>query len=166
MPAGNTYEAIATTTVSGSSTSSVIFNSFSGYTDLRVIFQGTSTTGTPNIFIQFNSDTASNYSYTLLSGNGSSATSTRSATTTGGLVNYFGLTTSTIQQDLIDIMNYSNSTTNKTIISRFAEPASGTGAIVSLWRNTSAITSINLYTVGGGNFAAGSTFSLYGITAA
>jgi hypothetical protein len=60
-------------------------------------------------------------------------------------------------------MNYSNSTTYKTILGRSNAATSGTSAAVGLWRSTSAINSIEIGTV---SFTAGSTFSLYGIAAA
>jgi hypothetical protein len=66
-------------------------------------------------------------------------------------------------------MNYSNSTTYKTVLGRSNRASSDTAADVGLWRSTSAITRIDL-AMGGSfptnNFASGSTFTLYGIAAA
>ena len=63
------------------------------------------------------------------------------------------------------IMNYSNSTTYKTVLTR-----GGDGSIlvanVGVYRSTSAITQIQIEPQAGGNFDVGSTFALYGITAA
>jgi hypothetical protein len=79
MPAGNTYEAIATQTL-GSAAASVTFSSIPGtYTDLVLVVAGTLTTGTENIVMQFNGDTGSNYSVTSLLGDGSTASSFRSS---------------------------------------------------------------------------------------
>jgi hypothetical protein len=68
---------------------------------------------------------------------------------------------------VIQINNYSNSTTFKTpLIRTNTGPSWGTVfAIVGLWRNTAAITSIT-FTPDTGNFDTGSTFTLYGIKAA
>jgi hypothetical protein len=66
---------------------------------------------------------------------------------------------------IVNFMNYSNTTTFKTIINRGNEASATTIAFVNLWRSTSAINSINIEQPGGGNFAAGSTFTLYGIKA-
>jgi hypothetical protein len=65
-------------------------------------------------------------------------------------------------------MNYSNTSTYKTSISRSGNPASeGTDVIVGLWRNTAAISTIDIVTLSGGTqFVAGSIFTLYGIAAA
>jgi len=164
MAAGNTYVALATNTLS-SATASVTFSSISGaYTDLVLITNAKATSGTPTIRMQFNSDTGSNYSTTLIYGDGSSAGSVRvtneASTNSAGLVNEFGNT-------IFNLNNYSNSTTYKTVISRynFIGSYSETGAKVSLWRNTAAITSILVFPASS-TFASGSTFSLYGIAAA
>jgi hypothetical protein len=66
-----------------------------------------------------------------------------------------------------NIQNYSNATTYKTVLSRGGGANTGNLVIayVGTWRSTAAITTIDLIN-DSGNFAAGSTFSLYGITAA
>jgi hypothetical protein len=61
-------------------------------------------------------------------------------------------------------MNYSNTTTYKTALTRSNSPY-GTEAAVNLWRNTSAITSITLF-IQSSTLNAGTTFTLYGIAAA
>jgi hypothetical protein len=157
-----TYTPIATTTLT-SAAASVTFSSISGaYTDLVLICNSRATSGTPTTRLQFNSDTGSNYSTTLIYGDGSSAGSVRvtneASTNSGGLADEFGNT-------IINLNNYSNSTTYKTVISRynFVAPAySETGAKVSLWRNTAAITSILVFPASS-TFLSGSTFTLYGI---
>jgi len=66
MAAGATYEPIATTTVSGSSTSTVTFSSISGtYTDLVIIGNLGSQTTNAFPYLQFNGDTGSNYSASM-----------------------------------------------------------------------------------------------------
>jgi hypothetical protein len=162
----STYEPIATTTV-GTATNTVTFSTISGsYTDL-IIVTNVKSTSTENMSMRFNSDTGSNYSRTVLTGNGSSAASTRQSNVTsiGTDENGFFDGSNFNQAKIIQIMNYSNSTTYKTSLIRSNRAQSGTDAIVGLWRNTNAITSI---TLGGNslNFATGSTFTLYGILAA
>jgi hypothetical protein len=167
MPAGSTYTPIATTTL-GSSQASVTFSSISGYTDLRLVMNtGTSVNAYP--FLQFNSDTGSNYSLTELLGNGSSASSSRGSNMTH--IQTFNVNTTTAIDTMMtwDIMNYSNSTTNKTVLLRSSAAGNGTNAIVGMWRNTSAITSVDVGCILSGvarTFNAGSTFTLYGIAAA
>jgi len=164
MAAGSTYTPIATTTLS-SNQSSVTFNSFSGYTDLILITNPKSATGNQSIYIQFNSDTGTNYSRTVMYGDGSSASSSRDSS-----YNYIrmGYNTGAQTANITQIQNYSNSTTYKSTISRSNTYAGSAGyvyASVGLWRNTAAITSI-LVGVDTGNFESGSTFTLYGIAAA
>jgi hypothetical protein len=172
MAAGSTYTPIATTTVSGGSTSEVQFASISGsYTDLIIVGNlGAATNSYTSA--RFNSDTGSNYSFTELYGNGSSAGSDRASNKSiadfaFNVQNQSGVNGNFIAQ----IMNYSNSTTYKTVLCRNNLAASGTGATVVLWRSTAAITNIKLYTSTANganqyNFASGSTFTLYGIAAA
>lgn len=157
-----TYEPIATTTISGSSTSTITFSSITGtYTDLVLIAAGNlGTAGSINF--QFNSDTTSNYSITLVYGDGTSALSTRTSATNLPSV-YFGTGQS---NGIVNIQNYANTTTYKTVLSRSNNADGFTSARVGLWRKTpEAITSITL-TPQSGNFVAGSTFTLYGIKAA
>lgn len=166
MAAGNTYTQIASTTL-GTAASSVTFSSIAGtYTDLVLICDTKATSGTPNMRLQFNGDTGTNYSSTVLAGNGSSAASTRYSTIAYIGVDYFGYSdTINFKNTIINIMNYSNATTNKTTINRANNAATGTDAIVGLWRNTAAITSLVIFP-SGSTYVTGSTFNLYGILAA
>jgi hypothetical protein len=168
MAAGATYEPIATTTL-GSATTTVTFSSISGsYTDL-VLVTNTIATSAADFYIRFNNDTTSTYSITVLSGTGTSAVSNRSSGTFMYL-NYNGqIQTSMNSNSITNIMNYANSTTYKTVLDRFNVASGGTNlgteAIVGLWRSTSAITRIDISSAGA-NFNTGSTFTLYGISAA
>ena len=62
-------------------------------------------------------------------------------------------------------MNYANTTTNKTTLQRGISVSESTELDVSLWRNTAAITTIDI-SANGGNLLLGSTFNLYGILGA
>lgn len=158
-----TYEPLATTTL-GSAVNTVTFSSISGaYTDLVLVQNGGFTSAAGDVFIRFNSDSGSNYSSTALSGSGSSALSSRESNATRILVDSYGYPTTGISTRIIQIMNYSNTTTNKTLLSRANNAATGVDAVVGLWRSTAAITSIDLYAWTTNSFSAGSTFSLYGI---
>lgn len=169
MAAGSTYSPIETNTLS-SSASSVTFSSIpQGYTDLVLVMsvQGASAATTRDPGIRFNSDTASNYSYTGLTGNGSSAVSFRSSNQLAGAAG-FSFPTTGFETIIMSIQNYSNSTTYKTALFRNSSAAAIVGACVNLWRSTSAITSLTVLgsDLGSININAGSTFSLYGISAA
>jgi hypothetical protein len=166
MAAGATYFPLATTTLT-SDVATVSFSSFSGYTDLLLVTDNFQSGGTQsNLYLQFNGDTATNYSRTWLSGDGSSAYSGRESSMSSiGLTAYAYPQTTTHWAGLIHIQNYSNATTNKTILVRGNNSAVGVDAIVGLWRSTSAITSLTLSRFNN-LFATGSTFTIYGIKAA
>ena len=161
-----TYEPIATQTL-GSAASSVTFSSISGaYTDLILVMNvGGSVSGNA-MNITFNSDTSANYSDTGLWGTGSSAASGRHSNATNAALSIgVGVSTSASDtQTIVQIQNYSNSTTYKTYLARTGNTAGsypGTEAIVGLWRSTSAITTVSVAC--GANWVTGSTFTLYGV---
>ena len=159
----STYTPIYTTTLS-SATNSVTLNSFSGYTDLKLVMNG-SYSSEDYTCLQFNGDTGSNYSETPLVGNGSSVSSGRAANrafiftqaVAGAGVRFM------LQSNFL---NYSNSTTYKKVLSRSDCSSRDVTLSDGLWRSTAAITSIRIYGLTGANFQIGSTFTLYGIKAA
>jgi hypothetical protein len=165
----NTYEPISTTTLS-TATASVTFSSISAtYTDLVIIAQFGQSTGGNAVGMQFNSDTANNYSITSLYGTGTTAASDRLANTSH-IWGAYNIAPSSVVSGVAkwNIQNYSNTTTYKTALCRYDNndaTYAGTSAVVGLWRSTAAITSITLKP-SAGNLASGSTFTLYGIKAA
>jgi len=107
-------------------------------------------------------DTGSNYSMTIMAGNGSTAASVRGSNRTSIGLDYYGAIDTTAKATyVVNFQNYSNTTTNKTVLLR-SSTGYATEATVGLWRSTSAINTLSLYGV---TFATGSTFSLYGIKA-
>ena len=161
--ATNTYVALQKTTVSTATNSVTLSSIPQGYTDLILVMNLKSTSGVQDCLIELNGDTANNYSSTFLYGNGSTAGSTRQSNNPYGYGDYVGaIFTTNNNTEIVQFMNYSNSTTFKTFLSRANQADNGVDAIVNLWRSTSAITSIRLFP-SAQNFAVGSTFSLYGI---
>ena len=155
----STYTPIASVDVTN--VTSTVFSSLGSYTDIVVVGSGL-TRGTANsLFMRFNSDTGSNYSYTQLVGNGTTASSSRASNQTGIMIGA-GTTglSSTPTMFVCQVQNYRNTNTFKTILSRDTDSNGSTEAFVGLWRNTNAITSIEVYT--GGNFTGG-TINLYGV---
>ena len=164
MPLPSTMTPIATNTLAATA-SSVTFSSVpQGYTDLVLITSCSSSTNW-DAYIRFNSDSGSNYSYTVLYGTGSAAGSYR-ASDTGILQDFQASVNTEISNRITQVMNYSNTTTYKTLLNRANRSNAGTDAIVGLWRNTAAITTLEITSRGANTFAAGSTFTLYGIKAA
>lgn len=165
MPAGNTYEAIATTTGTGSS-GTISFTSIpSTYTDLVIVCNFTNASAA-NVYMTFNSDSGSNYSRTWLTGNGTTASSGRGSVP---YLNNDATISSTPATTIINIMNYANTTTYKTSLVRHSLASGEALAEVILWRGSTgsaaqAITSVQI--IGTTNFTTTSVFSLYGIKAA
>jgi len=162
MAAGRTYEPIATQTL-GTNTATVTFSSISGsYTDLILIFNGKSNASSAAFYYRLNSDSGSNYSSNQLRGTGSAADagSFQNASYMYGLGNGFVDDVNIITQ----FMNYSNATTYKTAITRWNDSNLRVAASVGLWRSTSAVNRIDIYSLN--IYATGSTFTLYGIKAA
>ena len=166
MAAGATYEPIATTTL-GSAEASITFNSFGGYTDLILVCRHATNAG-GNTHLRFNGDNGSNYSNTFLRGDGTTASSVKGNNESWMTLESFGFPTSAFGAiTTAHIMNYSNTTTYKSVISRGSNANSGSGvsAVVNLWRNTAAITSMTIFS-SAATFSADSVFTLYGIAAA
>lgn len=159
----STYSTIATTTL-GSAQSSVTFNSFSGYTDLYIIVNSTAA-GNQNILLRFNSDSGTNYSYTRITGQSGGANSNRESSIDAiNLYNSSASLNGVMATTIVQVQNYANTTTFKTVFSRGNGGTNETNAQVSLYRSTSAITSLT-FSIFTTNFSTGSTFTLYGIKA-
>ena len=161
-----TYTPIASATV-GTATTTVTFSSIpSTYTDL-VVASSIQVSGNVNVFMTFNSDSGANYSFTLLQGDGSTASSGRVSNQTRiqlDSVAYPPFSGSSFAPGIVHINNYSNATTYKTALIRANNGAVGVSVFAGLWRSTAAITTIT-FVAGAVNFAVGTTFTLYGIQA-
>lgn len=173
------FESIAVATVDSGNASAITFSNIpQSYAHLQIRGIGRSTTtgtGTDYLQVQFNTDTGSNYAWHDLTGDGSSVTggagSTQSNIRTGflprssQLANSFGIA-------VIDILDYANTSKNKTLRSLCGmDYNTGTAPVgqinlrSGLWTSTSAITSIKLYSEAN-NLAQYSSFALYGIRGA
>lgn len=163
----STYEPIATTTL-GANATTITFNSISSaYTDLRLVLVAlTNNDGK----ITFNSDTATNYSQTYIYGEGSAANSGRFTNqaflyTDPG---YGFFTAGVPVLYTVDIFSYAGST-YKTTLQTNNDDRNGSGAVersVGLWRNTAAITRIDITSAATNGWLTGTTATLYGIKAA
>ena len=170
--ASATYTLISSQTL-GSTTSSVTFSSIpSTYNDLKLVVsaRGDNTNYTVFITPELNGDTGTNYSYTGLLGNSSSASSGRDSNGTGAYDNVAGAnaTAHTVGSMEFYFPNY-NSTGSKPYFSMNIVETNDTTAAhaeiqanAHLYRGTSGISSITL-TPNSGNFVANSSFYLYGI---
>jgi hypothetical protein len=159
----STYVPIQAITLS-SATASVTFTGIpQTFSDLVLVFSVKANTANLNTGVRFNSDTATNYSNTTLEGNGTTATSQRHTSvdfirTDGSSV----VNTTSFGIKSVQINNYSNTTTNKTTITRSNSAGNGVDAMAGLWRNASSISSVTVY-ARNDSFASDSQFTLYGI---
>lgn len=164
MPLPSTMTPIATNTLSSAASTVTFSNIPQNYTDLVLVASMGSTSNNNYPSVRLNGDTASNYSRTYINGNGSSASSSRN---TESYMTVFGNQISASNVNFImHFMNYSNTTTNKTALSRKNDSANVMGATVHLWRSTAAINQIEIATQTADTFTANTTFTLYGIKAA
>jgi hypothetical protein len=165
MPAS--FEPIASVTLSAN-TSSVTFTNISqAYIDLVLVCGNVGIAAYDFIMrMQLNGDTNNNYSFTELYGTGTSAVSTREINRPNIALAYnIELANDNNGTITANFMNYSNNTTNKSVIVRTNRAARGTSATLGLYRSSSPITSIKIQCDGTVNLTSGSTFTLYGIGA-
>jgi hypothetical protein len=162
-----TYEKIATSTL-GSAAPTIEFTSISSaYTDLRIVLVATTDTGGKSPRLRFNSDAGTNYSMTELTGNGASAATNQQTNRNQIDLYYSGSGTSATIPMMwtIDIFSYAGSTYKTCLVTRSSDQ-NGSGEVmreVSLWRSTSAISTVLFNLSTSGNYATGTTATLYGI---
>ena len=172
----STYTPIATTTL-GSAASNITFSSIpSIYTDLVIVLSNiVCSVNSSNILLEVGTggsvDGTTTYSYTNVTGDGTTARSNRASSGTKILIAYnqgASNSSSYPSQANYNIMNYANTSTYKTVLARgtvFNATGGETSAVVGLWRNTAAIDIVKLYP-DTGNYNAGTVATLYGIKAA
>ena len=171
----NSYESIATTTVSGTSTDSISFTSIpSTFTHLQLrITQQTSAYDVWNI-IEFNNDTtATNYwSHRIFGAGGGGVAEAQS-----GNNNYVfyqavsGHSTTSMTGQVIDILDYTNTNKKKVVRHLSGLDNNGSGFLwfgSVLWDSTTTVNrlDIKLFNPAGKTYTADSTFALYGIKGA
>lgn len=165
-----TYTLISSNTLS-SSAASVTFSAIpSTYTDLvlRVSARTDRASTNDRLRITYNSDTSTNYSNIAILGDGAAASSQLASSATymqDWYIDGDTATSNTFGNSEIYIPSYLASQNKPVGGSSVMETNATTaylGAVAALWRNTAAITSINITKIGT-NFVSGSSFYLYGI---
>jgi hypothetical protein len=159
----NSYESIATVTVGSGGSSSISFSSIpSTYKHLQIratIFNS----ATGGINIQYNADTAANYTYHQLYGTGTSALANAGTAQNSGYIAYNNASGAYPTVAVVDILDYQNTNKYKTHRSLAGVDVNGSGGALTffsgLWLNTAAISSLNII----GTFTQYSSFALYGV---
>ena len=168
-----TYVPIQSLTLTSNTTTVTFSNIDQSYTDLRLVMTPASSSGTNGIRIRVGNggviDAGSNYSYTAMDGNGSTSGSYRESGVANATLGYrMAIQTGFTQTYTVDFLNYSNTTTFKTVLFRYNDASVAAGSGVFTWRSTAAMNtfSLNINTFGSstGDFISGSTFDLYGIS--
>jgi hypothetical protein len=167
----SSWTAISTTTVGSGGTASITFSSISATYSNLIIFASTrSSRGAveDELWIRFNGDTGSNYSYKAVDGDGSTAASQTGTSTPAiyrGWMPGNTTTASTFGNHCITIPNYAGAN-NKTVSSDDVMENNATTSRATLrngvWANTATITSVTLLPEVG-SFMQYSTFTLFGI---
>lgn len=158
--------------VLGSAAASVTFSSIPGtYKDLVIeVIAASNRASSANDLakLNFNSDTASNYSRTGVYGTGTTAASFRDSSITYIHNGYTAGDTGSLGDRTVffQIMSYTNTNVFKTVLSRGNDPASEVNAVVGLWRKSpaEAITTIAIAPVNGTQWKTNSTFRLWGVS--
>jgi hypothetical protein len=123
-------------------------------------------TAANTFYLQANSDGGSNYSWVTAWGVGSGSGGSATLTNNGALIGaYTGLSTSTAQTTVVQLMDYSATDKHKTILARHNNSAGEVSMSASRWASNTAINSISLKVLPSGSFQSGSTFSLFGVIA-
>lgn len=168
--ADNYYMEPIATTLLGSSTATVTFSGIpQGYKHLQIRAIVRPVTNNAEIRLTINGDSGSNYARHRLIGNGASVDGTGVASQTSiGIFDANGLQTGTASvfgAMIIDVLDYSSTSKNKTIRVLSGNDNNGSGQVglsSGLWINTGNVTSVTMI-MNTGNIAANSRFSLFGI---
>jgi hypothetical protein len=148
--------------VLASAASSVTFTSIPGtYRDLILVTEILGDGGNATALQRFNGDSGPNYPYVFMSGNGTSPSSSSGA----GDQQFYGSGGSSTIKGLAthQIFDYTATDKHKTVLTtRYQVSTGAVATFASRWGNTASVTQIDIFPLGS-NFAAGSTFYLYGI---
>ena len=158
-----TYIPLATVTLAASS-SAVYFTEISqDYSDLVLEIEVFSiASGNRNNRVQVNGDSTSTYSNVVMRGDGTTASSFTQDLTYARIDANSSFTNTTKNMATTTFADYSATDKQKTILSRGSSGLYGVDATASRWPSTAAITSLAVFP-SGSEYAAGSTFKLFGI---
>ena len=177
MQAGNdafipsSFESIATTTLS-TTTTNITFSSIPStyqHLQIRMLSRASNASVDRTISLRLNGDTGANYAYHYVDGDGATASASGVASATSMVsIKTAGASagTNTFGVCIIDIHDYASTTKTKTVrlLNGFDNNGAGNVLIASgLWNSTSAV---NSFTIVNTSFLSGTTVALYGIKGA
>lgn len=166
---------LATTTLT-TTTATVTFSSIpQAYEHLQIRIWGYNTSGSDRtLWLQFNSDSGSNYRNHWLSGNGSAASAGADSAATVGILPLnanssqtgFNGDSTKASVVIMDILDYTNTNKYTTVRTLGGWDGNGGGYAYlasGLWMNTAAISTLYFQLPYSTNFGTNTTFALYGI---
>jgi hypothetical protein len=166
------FESIATATWTGGTYAPIVFTSIPQtfkHLQVRYICRDVGSSGFGNGGIAFNSSSGVNSASHILKGDGSSATAAADSGNSYFMYGLLGAMNSTgagtFATGIIDILDYTNTSKNKTIRAFSGGDNNGSGTVQltsGLTASTTAISSITFYTPSNG-WANNTQFALYGI---
>jgi hypothetical protein len=166
LKSSTSYESIASATVGSAGV--ITFSSIpSTYKHLQLRYMAKVTSATA-AYLRFNGDTATNYAWHYLNGDGSNVEAAGYATQAqiGFTPPESGIGSTQFAVGIVDIADYESTTKFKTVRTFCGIDVNGVGGDIALdsglWRSTSAVNSITITTFGT-DFSTGTTFALYGI---
>lgn len=171
-PQPGDFESIATVAVGAGGQSTISFTSIPStyqHLQIRLIGRVANADTADNAWLRFNSDSASNYSWHYLEGDGSTASASGSANQTRilfGRVAAANATSGIFGVAVCDILDYKNTNKYKTTRSLTGVDRNGSGNVrldSGNWRNTNAIDSIEISNGSATNFVQYTHAALYGI---
>lgn len=165
---------IYTQTVGAGGASSVVFNNIpQTFTDFKVVISARSLASAPfaNVFLALQTGAGDTlHSYNKIQGYAGSAAAFRAsggANIDCGYMPAATATASAFSNIEVYVPNYAGANFKSVLVDSVDENNSTTDYVLTmvagLWRSTSPVTNI-IFGQSGGNFAANSTFTLYGIT--
>jgi hypothetical protein len=156
---------IQTATASGSPTTISFASIPSTYRNLRIEYAEQSGAANCYLHMRFNADTGGNYDCQFVIGSGAAMTVAELFAQTAIRIGRGG---GVVAGGIITIPNYKDTTFNKVAVGQiFSKDGTSTTQIFAsssggTWRNSAAITQIDLVHNGGESFVNGSVFTLYG----
>jgi len=168
------YDSISSTIVTSASSSSITLSSIPStykHLVLRVIAKNDQSGETywNNLKVTFNTDTNQNnyFSFRVMADGNSTASTANADTSALGSYNGGGQGSNLFSANIFEFLDYTDTNKYKNARCFFGTGYAGgtysaTGFTTTTWENTAAINSLTLIT-GSGNFAVGTTVSLYGL---
>lgn len=164
-----TFDPIYTGTLNSNTSFITIGNIPQTYTDLLITFSGYSNvTGDDIVMMYFNNDTSSNYmvvNWTTYNPTPTIDVSRVNATDSGYFADMVLKTAGQIGNGFAYLPQYTATNKWKTFISRMSSWRDGlsNGTTCTVYKSTSAITTLNFRTINGYQFAANSLLTVYGL---